>query len=56
MQPRHGHDPTGDFVHTNLITVLGPDGVIRARQVGLGQPVEPAVTVLTGLLEKKKAR
>lgn len=45
---------TGDFVHTNLITVLGPDGVVRARQVGLGQSVEPAVTVLTGLLEKKK--
>lgn len=40
----------GMFSHTNLITVLGPDGAVRQRSEGLGQPVEPAVEAVTAAL------
>ena len=36
----------GDFEHSNLITVLDPDGIIKHRQVGLGQdPTESLKTI-----------
>lgn len=40
----------GMFSHTNLITVLGPDGAVRQRSEGLGLPVEPAVEAVTDAL------
>lgn len=40
----------GMFSHTNLITVLGPDGAVRQRSEGLGLPVEPAVEAVTAAL------
>ena len=36
----------GMFSHTNLVTVLDPEGVIALRMEGLGMPVEPAVETI----------
>lgn len=44
---------TGDFVHTNLVTVLDAEGRIAHRQVGLGKPPEDAVAVLNRLVRGK---
>jgi protein SCO1 len=40
---RYRRDARGDYDHSNLITILDRDGVIRHQQVGLAQkPEEPA--------------
>jgi protein SCO1/2 len=36
----------GQFSHTNLITLLDPNGVVTTKIEGLKQPVEPLVTSL----------
>ena len=43
-------DGRGDFQHSNLITVLDADGVIRHRQAGMGQQREETIRVLKDLL------
>lgn len=37
---------TGDYLHSNVITVLGRDGVARHRQTGLRQDPAPTVAAL----------
>jgi protein SCO1/2 len=40
---RYKRDARGDFDHSNVISVLDREGVIRHQQLGLGQdPTEPA--------------
>jgi protein SCO1/2 len=39
----------GMFSHTNLITILDPDGVVVHRTEGLAQPTAPAVRVITAM-------
>jgi len=40
---RYKQKPDGDFDHSNVITILDRDGVVRHQQVGLGAaPTEPA--------------
>ncbi len=46
---RYRPDGKGDFAHSNLITVLDAQGVVRHQVVGLGQDPAPAVSALTGL-------
>jgi protein SCO1/2 len=36
----------GQFSHTNLITLLDPNGVVTTKIEGLKQPVEPLVASL----------
>jgi protein SCO1/2 len=36
----------GMFSHSNLITVLGPDGVVLQQIEGLGRPLEPAIDAI----------
>lgn len=40
-----------DFVHSNLISVLDPEGVVVHRQVGLGVDPERTVAAIRKLLE-----
>jgi protein SCO1/2 len=49
-------DGKGDFVHSNLIHVLGPDGVIKHVQSGLGQSPDESVRVLKELLVSTQER
>ncbi len=43
-------DGSGDFSHSNLITVLDAQGVLRHRQVGVNQPPAETVAALHALL------
>ena len=43
-------DGFGDFAHSNLITVLDTQGVVRHRQVGINQPPAETVAALRALL------
>lgn len=40
----------GMFSHTNLITVLDPDGVVAQRTEGLSRPVEPAARAIAAMM------
>lgn len=44
---------TGDFDHSNVITVLDPQGTIVHRQIGLRKDAQETVDVLHRLLEAK---
>ena len=46
---RYRAAPDGSINHTNLITLLGPDGTIAARSEGLGQPPGPIADRIRGL-------
>ncbi len=47
---RYRFDADGTISHSNLITLLGPDGDIAARQEGIGTDSTPAVAALTSVL------
>jgi protein SCO1/2 len=42
-----------DFAHTNLITVLDKEGVIRSRQIGLGKSPKNSVAAIKKALASK---
>lgn len=42
----------GDFAHSNALTVLDAQGAVAARVEGLDADLEPAIEVLTDLLEE----
>jgi protein SCO1 len=39
----------GEFVHSNLLTVLDPEGQVVHRQLGLGSDPEPTLRVIRSL-------
>lgn len=47
---RYRFDADGAISHSNLITLLGPDGAVAARQEGIGTDPTPAVAALTSIL------
>lgn len=47
---RYRFDADGTIAHSNLITLLGPDGDVAARQEGIGTDPAPAVAALTSVL------
>ncbi len=51
---RYKPDGYGGFSHSNIITVLDADGIVRHQQVGLRQPTDAIVTVLKDLSESEK--
>ena len=46
---RYKRDTRGDFDHSNVISILDRDGVIRHQQVGLGQQPGEAASLLENL-------
>ena len=44
----------GMFSHTNLVTVLDPEGIVAVRTEGLGQPVEPAAHAIAAMLAQER--
>jgi protein SCO1/2 len=44
--------PSGDFVHSTVISVLDEKGVVAAQQKGLGEDPAPTVATLRKLLER----
>ncbi|MEX2600241.1 MAG: SCO family protein [Balneolaceae bacterium] len=44
----------GMYDHSNLVTVVGPDGVVGARVEGLGRPMEVAARVLEEFITEKQ--
>lgn len=44
----------GDFDHSNVISVLNPEGVVVYQQVGSGQSPKNTVAVLEKLISKKR--
>ena len=46
---KYRKDPNGDFSHSNVITILDADGVIRHRQEGLSQDPRTSAQVVVGL-------
>jgi protein SCO1/2 len=49
---RYRPTPSGDFVHSSLITVLDAKGVVAARQVGIGEDPAAAVGTIRTLTAK----
>lgn len=47
---RYRPDGRGDFAHSNLVTILDREGVIRHQQVGIGQGREASTEMLRTLL------
>ena len=47
---RYKQDVRGQFAHSNVITVLNPDGEIVRQQVGLSQDIQDTVRVLVKLI------
>jgi protein SCO1/2 len=47
---RYKQDARGQFAHSNVITVLNPDGEIVRQQVGLSQDIEETVRALVKLV------
>ena len=48
---RYKRNARGDFDHSNVITILDRDGVIRLQHVGLGEPPTEVVTLLERLAQ-----
>ena len=46
---RYKRDTRGDYDHSNVITILDRDGVIRRQEVGLGQQPGEAASLLENL-------
>jgi len=47
---KYKEEATGQFAHSNIITVLNADGEIVEQLVGLGQDIQPVVRQLEKLL------
>lgn len=44
--------PNGDFQHSNVISIIDADGIVRRQISGIGENVEPTVSLLTDLVAK----
>ena len=51
---KYKEDASGQFAHSNIITVLNAEGEIVQQLVGLGQEIQPVVQQLEKLLENPK--
>jgi len=52
---KYKQEASGQFAHSNIITVLNREGEIVTQVVGLGQDVQPAVRELKKLVAKQNA-
>jgi protein SCO1 len=52
---KYKEEATGQFAHSNLITVLNADGEIVHQLVGLGQDINATVRELEKLLTNENA-
>lgn len=55
MGVKYKQEPDGEFSHSNLITVLDPDGEIAFQQVGLEQDPDPVVKALRDILRQSES-
>ena len=51
---KYKRDARGNFAHSNLITVLDPNGEIVHQQVGLNQEIQETVKTIESLATKEK--
>ena len=49
---RYKQDATGQFMHSNLITILNSDGEIVHQQTGLNQDIGASVRILKQLAQR----
>lgn len=52
---RYRDNGDGTFDHSNLLTLLDPEGRVAERSEGLARPVDPIVEALERLHEKRRA-
>ena len=52
---KYKQEASGQFAHSNIITVLNGEGEIAEQLIGLGQDIQPVVRELKKLLAKQNA-